>query len=102
MEHSAVDELLNVPERRVLRALRQRRPFRSRQLPFEAVQQSIDHQTLTTFGHLAQPLPIPGLGDYAGQRSLCTLDRTGEAAEKPLDPERDIHRVPLRPLEDTV
>ena len=36
-QHSAVDELLNVPQRRVLRALSQGRPLRSRQLPLEAI-----------------------------------------------------------------
>src|SRR5204863_3900391 len=84
-------------------ALRKRRPLRRRQLPLEALEQSIDHQPLTLVQReIAQLLPVSRRRNHAGQRSLCTLNRARETAKEPLHPWRDVHRPPLCLLEDAV
>src|SRR5688572_6723091 len=46
-ENSMLDELLDVSQCRITRALRQRRPLRGRQLPLEAFEHAVNHQPLT-------------------------------------------------------
>src|SRR5829696_4608512 len=65
-QNAALDELLNVAQRGISRALRERGPLRRCQVPLESLEQRVDHQALTLVQcHVAQLLPVARLLDNA-------------------------------------
>src|SRR5262249_8150152 len=89
--------------RSIRRALRDRCPFRSRQLAFESVEKAIENQPLSLIEpDVSMLLPKSRLLKHCAERSLSPVDSLTKAAEKPFAPQRDVERALLRPLADLV
>ena len=102
-EDAAFNERQDVAQGRVLRALRELGVSRCGEPTLVAVEQAVENKCLALVesGSL-HALPEARLGEDRAENCLGAVNRSPEAAQKPIHPRRGVHRCLLRPLEDVV
>lgn len=102
-KETALDEQQNVTESGVLGTLGELRIFRCRELPREAIKETVEHKTLPVVDrHADDRVPEARLGKDCGQSGVCAVDGAAQTAEEPFQPGRDVHRPLLRGFECAV
>lgn len=106
LQHAAFQEIVDVAQRRVGRAFRQRRPLAAGELAFKSIQQSVQHFDLAFIqGGALYALPEPGLAQHGIQRAMGLAYGLIQHIEEPAQPFGDVRRALLcgvrlfRPLE---
>src|SRR5688572_10402208 len=86
-QRSTLDQVENVAIGRVLRALGELCPFRSRELALETVEQPVQHLDLSLVQRLSgETLPEPSLVQHEAESVVRPFDRTEQTTEKPFLP----------------
>jgi len=102
-QHAARQQVVDVAQCRVRRALGYGSPLAAGELAFEPVEQPVEQLHLTLVQGGGRPmLPETCLGQYGIERVLRLIDGAMERVEKPGEPLGDVHRPLLGPLQDVV
>jgi hypothetical protein len=81
----ALEQIGDVAQRRIRRALLDSRPLRRRKLAFEAVQQTIQHIALTLVECIGRVLlPEARLLQHAGKNAFRPVNDSSKAIKRPL------------------
>ena len=95
VENAGTDQRQNVAQGGVLRTFRELGPFRCGELPFESIEQPVEHTPLPIVHRdFADSVPKSSLEEHRGKGGLCPFYGTIQAAEEPVHPGRDIESFP--------
>ena len=79
------------------------RSLRCSELPFEAVEQAVEHKALAFVQwKIRKAHPKARLGEYRRESRLRAFDGAAQAPEEPIHPRCDVRRSLLRLLQDVV
>jgi len=102
-ENPLVNQLLDVTEGSVMRALPDLRPLRGSELSLEPIEHPIEDQPLPLIDCCtSKPIPEMRLAQNGGQGRFGRVQSVVKAIQKPLHPGRNVERFPLRFFEDVV
>lgn len=99
-QHATRQQVIDIAQCGVRRALAQRRPLGVGKLAFKAVQHAVEHLGLPrVYGRAGPALPELGFVQHAGQDGVRALHGAQQAAQKPAEPWCYVQRAFLRGLE---
>lgn len=102
-EHAELDELGDVAQGGVGRALLSLRVFRGSELPFEPVEQAVEDVALPVIERdAAVTLPELRLAEHGGENPFRAVEGAIKTGEEPAQPRRDFKITFLRRLQHTV